>query len=286
MKPGALISVAFLAVVSCASAFPVLAQSSAPGQPQQSSPALANPQNPAMQNAAAQSEPEAMTPAQREEMHADIFMARKMYAEAIKTYQDLLLANPKDAKVLNKIGICYQQLGQPKDAERYYKRAFKADKHFASPLNNLGTVEFGRHKYKGAIKQYKKAIKVNPTVATTFANMGYAYLARKKVKDAILAFRQAILLNPLVFQDRSDEGSVVEQRGNMDQGFYYYTLAKTFAMLGNAERCAHYLTMARDEGYKKYLDARKDPTFKPVLKDPRVQMILAPPSPTDTARNH
>lgn len=285
MKAGALATLILLAA-SCA---PMVARAQTPSTPRQaSSLAASHPdenqqQGPPAQQTAATGQ-EAMTPEQVEEMHGDIFMARKMFSEAIQTYQDLLLADPKNAKVLNKAGICYQQLGDVKQAERYYKNSFKADKTFASPLNNLGTLEFGKHKYKGAIKDYKKAIKVDPTLATTFSNLGYAYLARKKVKDAILSFRQAILLNPNVFQDRAEEGSVVEQRGNMDQGFYYYTLAKTFAMLGDAERCAHYLTMARDEGYKKYTDARKDPVFKPVLKDPRIQLILAPPT-TDTASN-
>ena len=59
-------------------------------------------------------------------------------------------------------------------------------------------------------------------------------------------------------------------------GLFYYMLAKTFAILGNAKSCAHYLKMSRDEGYKKYTEALKDPAFKTVLKDPRVQAILVP----------
>jgi tetratricopeptide (TPR) repeat protein len=297
MKAAALASVAALTVAGCVMGPSVIAQSI----PQQERPipaagSQAPPVTPQSKPAGAQQQAQKpieavsppappMTPAEREEMRGDIFMARKMYAEAIQTYTDLLLADQKNARLLNKVGICYHQLGDLGRAERYYKKAAKADKHFASPLNNLGAVAFAKRKYKRAVKEYKKAIKVDPTVPTTFSNLGYAYLARKKVKDAILAFRQAILLDPLIFQNRGNLGSVVEQGGTMERGLFYYTLAKTFAMLGNAERCAHYLKMSRDEGYKKFTEARKDPAFKPVLKDPRVQMILAPPR-TDTAQIH
>ncbi len=221
-----------------------------------------------------------LTPEQKEEMRADLLMVRKMYQQAIDTYQDLLRQKPKNPDLLNKIGINYQELGDLKEAERYYKFAVKANKHFASPQNNLGTVDFGRRKYKGAIKHFKKAIKIDPTMAAAFSNMGYAYLARKKYKDAILSFRQAILIDPTIFANRSSAGAVVEQQGNEPPGLFYYMLAKTFAILGNAQSCAHYLKMSRDEGYKKYVDAVKDPAFKTVLKDPRVQAILFPQPPT------
>ncbi|MDE3136740.1 MAG: tetratricopeptide repeat protein [Acidobacteriota bacterium] len=224
-------------------------------------------------------QPPPMTPEQKEEMRADLLMVRKMYPQAIDAYKDLLRQKPKDAGLLNKIGINYQELGDLKQAEHYYKLAVKNNKHFANAENNLGTIDFGRHKYKGAIKHFKKAVKIDPTIAAAFSNMGYAYLARKKIEDAILSFRQAILVDPNIFANRSSAGAVVEQEGNQPPGLFYYTLAKTFAILGNAQSCAHYLKMSRDEGYKKYVDAAKDPAFKSVLKDPRVQAILFPTPP-------
>lgn len=243
------------------------------------------------------------------EMRGDEFMARKMYHKAIDTYQDLLLSrgvradqpvrkkgffarlfgifggggermrqDPENARLLDKIGIAYQELGDINQSENSYKRSAEANKHFASPLNNLGTVEFGRKRYKNAVMWYKKAVKVDPTMATTFSNMGYAYLAWNKYPEAILSFRQAILLDPGIFRNRGGQGPVVEDSGGANPGLYYYTLAKTFAMLGNADRCAHFLEMSRDEGYKKFTDALKDPAFRSVLKDPRVMAILSPPT--------
>lgn len=290
---------AFLVLGCCLCGFTVLSQAQQ-RPPQRPAPAASRQVHPASETA----RPAPMTPAQQEETRGDIFMARKMYRKAIETYQDVLLArgvpvhvkqrkrnffqrlfgffrrprlpqNPANAKLMDKIGIAYQELGDDNQAETYYKRSAESDKHFASPLNNLGTVEFGRKNYKNAVNWYAKSIKVDPRAATTFSNMGYAYLAWNKYQEAIDAFRQAVLLDPTVFQHRGNLASVIEARGGAKPGLYYYTLAKTFAMLGNAERCAHFLKMSRDEGYKKFRDALKDPAFRPVLKDSRVQAILS-----------
>lgn len=288
----------FVAVGMFSLVLPCLAQQQSPSQAASSQPSQAQ--------SSSQAAPAApMSPAEREELRGDVFMARKMYRQAIQTYQDVLISrgmpvkeqqkkrsffqrlfgifrieevpqDPQNAKLLDKIGIAYQQLGDTGHAETYYNRSAASDKHFASPLNNLGTLEFGRKRYKNAVNWYTKAIKIDSKSATTFSNLGYAYLAWNKAPEAILAFRQAILLDPTIFQNRGTLGTVVEAGGGSNPGLYYYTLAKTYAMLGNADRCAHFLKMSRDEGYKKYTDALKDPSFKPVLKDPRVTAILLP----------
>jgi tetratricopeptide (TPR) repeat protein len=292
MKQGTVIGTVLSLLAVCTFSVPCFAapaRQSRP-QPKQTLPAAARSAVGA-QGAAASSnaatapaspQPTPMTPLEKEEMRADVLMVRKMFEKAIETYQDVLNQQPKHAKVqraklLNKIGVCYQELDEAKQAQHYYKKAAKTDKHFASPQNNLGTIDFGHRKYGGAIKHFKKAVKLDPTMAASFSNMGYAYLARKKYKDAILSFRQAILIDPTIFQNRSSAGAVVEQPGTQPPGLFYYMLAKTFAILGNAKSCAHYLKMSRDEGYKKYSEALKDPAFKTVLKDPRVLAILQPP---------
>ena len=220
-----------------------------------------------------------MTPFQHEEMLGDTYMVRKLFRHAIAIYSDLLRQEPRNAELLNKIGIAYQQLELPELAERYYKKAAKVDKRSAIPINNWGTVEFGFHHYGSAIKRYKRAIRLDPSMASAYSNLGYADLARRKYEDAVLAFRRTILLDPSFFEDRGVNGQVIESRGNQPPGLFYYLLAKSFAMLDDVASCAHYLKMSRDEGYKKFTDARKDPAFKKVLRNPRIRAILLPPPP-------
>ncbi|MHB8487283.1 MAG: tetratricopeptide repeat protein [Candidatus Acidiferrales bacterium] len=240
------------------------AQQNAPGQVRQ----VAAPQPPSVQ-------PE-MTPLQLGELRADILMARKMYPEAIRAYEKLTRQEPKNPVVFNKLGVAYEVWGNNGLAERYFKKAIKADKTYASAYNNVGTVEYAKHHYGNAIKWYGKTLKLRADMPAVYSNLGYAYFDEKKYPDAMSCFQKAIQIDPLIFQEKGDNGSVVQQRGIADPGLFYFFVARTYAQLGNAERTAHYLTMARDDGYQKFVSAKTDPAFAKVIKDPLVTAVFTP----------
>lgn len=217
-----------------------------------------------------------MTPLQLEELRADILMARKMYPEAIRAYEQLAKKEPKNAVLLNKLGVPLETLQEYGLAERYFKKAVKADKTYASAYNNVGTVEYAKHHYKNAIKWYQETLKLRTDMAPVYCNLGYAYFDNKQYPDAMNAFQQAIQIDPLIFQEKGEGGSVVRQTGVSDPGLFYFFVARTYAQLGNAERAAHYLTMARDDGYQKFVSAKTDPAFAKVIKDPLVVAVFTP----------
>lgn len=233
------------------------------------------------------SAPETMTPLQTQELHAAILMARKEYLEAVHAYQKILEGDPNDAEVLNRMGIAYEQLQDFRHAERCYKNAIRADKRFSSAINNLGTIEYDRRHYSKAVKYYNRALAADPAVATVYSNLGYAYFDERKFPEAMGSFGKALSIDPALFEHRGDGGSIVQQRSIADPARFHYFLAKSYALMGDAEHAAHFLKMARDEGYKKYVDARRDPAFAKVIKDPRVVQALetAPAYAADEARS-
>lgn len=215
-----------------------------------------------------------MTPREALEMRADILMARKEYSQAVGEYERIVLTEPKNAEVLNKIGVAYQQLGDLLRAERVYRRAMHADKKFASAANNCGTVEYERKHYGKAIGLYKKALDLRGDMPTMYSNLGYAYFANKEYPEAMTAFEKALSLDPTIFDRRGQGGTVVQQRSTPDPGLFYFFVAKTYAQTGDAVRAAHYLKLARDDGYAGFLTAQTDPAFAKVIKDPAVQEVL------------
>jgi tetratricopeptide (TPR) repeat protein len=220
-----------------------------------------------------------MTPRQAAEMRADILVARKEFAMAARAYEKILATDPKDAALLNKIGMAYQQLGDEHKAEGYYKRSWKADKHYASAMNNLGTVEYGKGHYKNAIKDYQHALAVGTDRATIYSNLGYAYCGRKDFPRATVAFEKALAIDPTIFSHRGEFGSIFLQRSAPDPATVYYLMAKSYAKLGDAKETAHYLKLARDAGYKNLHAAETDVSFKRVIANPEVQQVLRNPSP-------
>jgi tetratricopeptide (TPR) repeat protein len=216
-----------------------------------------------------------MTPRQKEEIRAEILMARKDYAEGIKAYEDLLKDDPKNFAMLNSVGIAYQQLGDVRHAERSYKKALHANGNFVSAINNLGALEYSENHYGKAIKYYKKALaSQSGDQAVIYSNLGFAYYANQQYPAALDAFGKALALDPDIFARKGGAGAIIQQRTASDPGTLFFLVAKSYAKAGDAERAAHFLKMARDDGYKDFLSAKKDPDFSKVIKDPRVQEVF------------
>jgi tetratricopeptide (TPR) repeat protein len=226
-----------------------------------------------------------MSPREASEMRADILMARKEYGQAAGAYMAILVNEPKNAALWNKVGVAYQQLGDLDRSERYYRRAMHADKKFASAANNCGTIEYEKKHYGRAISLYTKALDLHADMPTVYSNLGYAYFEDKQYPQAMNSFQKALALDPAIFDRRGLGGTVVQQRTATDPGLFYFFVAKTYAQAGDAERAAHYLKLARDDGYAGFLSAQTDPAFAKVIKDPALQEVLnVPPSYAATTR--
>jgi tetratricopeptide (TPR) repeat protein len=215
-----------------------------------------------------------LTPRQSAELKGDVFMARKEFGEAAGAYEAILESEPKNAQLLNKVAIAYQELGNLNRCERYYRKSIKADKNFASPINNLGTVEYEKKHYSKAIVLYKKALVLKMETSTIYSNLGYAYFANKQYPEAMATFDKALAIDPQLFERKSGHGTIIQQRTTTDPGLFNFFVAKSYAAMGDAERAAHFLRLARDDGYKDFLSAETDPGFAKVIKDPRVQEVL------------
>jgi tetratricopeptide (TPR) repeat protein len=214
------------------------------------------------------------TPEQIAEMHAQIAMARKDYLQAAVLYQQILQDDPKNAAVLNQVGIAYLQLGDWDHAERFFKKAVRAHKTFYSAVNNLGAVEYEKRHYAKAVKYYTLTITLGDQMAPVYSNLGYAYCGMKQYPQAMAAFGKALALDPGVFQTKGTGGEILQQRTAEDPAALYFTIAKSYAKVGDAEHTAHFLRLARDDGYKKFQLVAKDPDFALVIKDPRVQEVF------------
>ena len=219
-----------------------------------------------------------------DEQMGDLYMVRKQFREAAGMFKKLSDHDPRNPVYLNKLGIALHQQEALGLALKYYERAVKVDPRYADAENNVGTIWYQRKKFEKAIKAYRKAINMRNDMAVLYSNLGYAYFGDKKYEEAIVSFRQALILDPLLFEHNgSRSGSILQDRSVDDRGRFYYMLAKSYAQAGDLDRCIHYLRKAKDEGYKNFLDIKKDPAFGTALKDPAVQELLVP-KPVDSAQ--
>ena len=216
------------------------------------------------------------------ETRGDIFMARKMYREAIDTFRE---GSAKDPVLLNKIGIAYHQLMQLDNARKSYEQALKVKPDYVEVMNNLGTIYYTRKSYRRAISWYSKALKKageEPKSASIYMNLGTAYFARKKYDQATEAYQTAMKIDPDVFERHGNVGVILEERSVEEKAKYHFYLAKLYAKGGRNDLAMQYLRKSLEEGFKeerKKIEEEKDfaglkelPEFKELLA--REQRVL------------
>jgi tetratricopeptide (TPR) repeat protein len=206
------------------------------------------------------------------ETRGDIYMARKMYREAIEVYKD----GPSDSAVLlNKTGIAFHQMLDLNDAKKYYQRAVKIDPRYAEAINNLGTIEYSRKNYRRAVGLYKRALRLSPKSASIYSNLGTGYFARKDYKAATEAFRKALALDPEVFEHKSTHGVLLQERTVEERAKYHYYLAKMYAQAGTNDRALLYIRKALEEGFKDKKKFQEEPEFSRLRELPEFKELLA-----------
>jgi tetratricopeptide (TPR) repeat protein len=205
------------------------------------------------------------------EMRGDIFMARKMYREAVETYNE---GNSNSAVLVNKIGIAYHQQLQLDRARKHYERAIKMSPNYSEAINNLGTIYYAKKSYRKAIKYYKKALVVSPNSASIHSNLGTAYFARKKYQDAFNSYQKAVELDPEVFEHRGSNGVLLQERSVAERAKFHFFLAKTYAKAGNVERALQYMRKAIEEGFKERNKFMEESEFVPMRELPEFQQLM------------
>jgi tetratricopeptide (TPR) repeat protein len=233
------------------------------------------------------------SPVEEAMLRGNVKMVRREYTDAIRSFNEVLRKEPKNAYALNQIGIAYYNLNDLGMAKRYYDRSIKADATLANAHNNVGVVHYRQKKFSRAINAYLKALALyqkagdeSPGQAAVYSNLGYAYFGAKKYEEALVSFQTAMALDPIVLERRSASGgNLLQERTVEERAYFFFFIAKSYALAKNPERVAHYLKRAFEEGYKDVLSVKKDAAFAGVVEDPQVKEVLemvaaAPPRKT------
>lgn len=211
------------------------------------------------------------------ELRGDIYMARKMYRDAIDMYRE----GPPDSPVLaNKIGIAFHQMLQLDLAKKNYERAIKLDPKYSEAINNLGTIYYAQKSYRRAIGLYKRSLRYSDPSASIYANLGAAYFARKNYKEAMKWYQEALQLDPDVFEHHSTFGTLMQERTVDERATFHLYLAKMYAKSGANDRALIYLRKALEEGVKDRSKIPTMPEFAVLKTSPAFkQLMLENPKP-------
>ena len=209
------------------------------------------------------------------EQQGDLFMARKMFREAVEAYREAPQTSPV---VWDKIGIAYHQLGDLNAAKKSYEKAVKLDPKYADAINNVGTILYSQKNYRGAITRYNRALVLAPETASIWSNLGTAYYARGKYAEMSQAYAKAMDIDPGVFESHNAMGTTMQDRSVTDKARYHFEMARIYAKTGKNDMAMQYLRKALEEGFKDKDKVDKAPEFAAMkeLKEFKELMALEP----------
>lgn len=196
---------------------------------------------------------------------AEVLAARQSWASATFAYQAAIRESPKDPALRNRLGICYQNAGDVKRAQKAYKAAIHLRKDYAEAWNNLGTLEHSQKDYPDAIAHYTKAVGFKPNDPVAYRNLGAAWAAQGDLGRAFAAWGEAYRINP-AFVD--SPGAAVVASG-LTPAQQYYLFAKLFAGHGQTENALEYLSKAHALGFQDFGIVEGDRDFAGLVADPR-----------------
>jgi tetratricopeptide (TPR) repeat protein len=218
---------------------------------------------------------ESVKPNLTPETRGDIYMARKMYREAIDTFRE---GSAKDPVLLNKIGIAYHQMMQLDQARKSYEQALKLKPNYVEAMNNLGTIYYTKKSYRRAISWYNKALKTAPQdskSASIYMNLGTAQFARKQYEKATESYQTAMQIDPDVFERHGNVGVILEERSVEEKAKYHFYLAKLYAKGGRNDLAMQYLRKSLEEGFKERKKIEEEADFAALRDLPEFKELLA-----------
>ncbi|HSI87509.1 MAG TPA: tetratricopeptide repeat protein [Pyrinomonadaceae bacterium] len=117
--------------------------------------------------------------------------------EAIKIYEQIVAADPKDFVAWTELGSLQFQKNKHAEAESSYGRALELKADFMPALMNLGKLHMSRNKHPEAILVLEKAVMADPASADAFHYLGESYLNNKQGSKAVGVLNEAIRLAPI-----------------------------------------------------------------------------------------
>ena len=115
--------------------------------------------------------------------------AEERWEDAIKIWQELVDAEPKNDDALFRLAYCYQQAAEKDSSQassflfkaaQYYERVVGIDpssvafSNWGLALSDLGKLRGEREKFKEACGKYERATELDPNYAAVFSNWGIA----------------------------------------------------------------------------------------------------------------
>ena len=114
--------------------------------------------------------------------------------------------DPKNADLLNQVGLIYKSTHQFKAAADYYQKALDVDPKNVAARTDLASCLFYEGDADGAIQQLQQSLNYDPKDANSLFNLGMIRLQGKNDPNgAVTAWQQLLKSNPKLASDKKSQ---------------------------------------------------------------------------------
>lgn len=164
-----------------------------------------------------------MQPAQES---PQMVMARRaeesgQFATAERTYRVVLQRNPKNATVLNRMGIVYSKMGKQDQAAKYLMEAVKVQPENPKFLTDLGYALYLQNDLPAAEIALEESIKRDPSSKRSFNNLSLVLGHQGRMDEAYQIARSVLSAE----EAHANIGYICLQRGMLDDAAQHYNRA-------------------------------------------------------------
>ena len=107
------------------------------------------------------------------------------YAKALEKFESLLQRYPKDAALMNNIGMTYLKLNNFQKAESAFQEVLKTEPKDGAAYSNLGSLKMAERNWEEAIAYYYQAILYQPEIIEPHLNLAKAFEMAGRPMEAI-----------------------------------------------------------------------------------------------------
>jgi Flp pilus assembly protein TadD len=124
-------------------------------------------------------------------LYATVLREQGLYPQAEREFRAALAIAPANARAWDGLGVLYDLMRRPTDAEGAHRRALELAPGSAEFWNNLGFSLYVARKTDDAIAALEKALVLDPSLVVAYNNLGFAYGRSGRLEDAERCFRTA-----------------------------------------------------------------------------------------------
>ncbi|MFO7969214.1 MAG: tetratricopeptide repeat protein [Candidatus Izemoplasmatales bacterium] len=127
---------------------------------------------------------------------AEFFFENKHFIQAVEIFKSLELKDTPNAELFEKIGYCYQRMGQYNNALNYYKKAELLETNKSWITKKIALCYRYLNMHERALEYYKEAEKEEPDSLYIQAYIGHSLMRLEKYDEALKYYFKVEYLAP------------------------------------------------------------------------------------------